>query len=425
MTQLVNKLAHEVPEAKCYITCGNLPGESAAGVSSRRPFSTILGHVYNQQVDVLLPDGVCEMVRLKLEEQLKPLQYHRVFMGLKAILDKEFYNNYIRQGNILLLSDGRVDVDNVYCLYDGTLYLFLTKEMYEKAGLVGKKAAFGGRKKERWVVEHDLRQPHMLHGKKAFDRLVWSFTNVFKEQKSWLFCDLNQEALNPPPANPNPGPSTTITGLTVPTTPRTAAPEVTRAAHATKLASFVHTVPQLSTTEYDRAVFYDWAYALHEWIALATLDADRLHAADSIDPFLSRYEPPTATADGPPATGDLAKISWRGFIPAEYISRIFGVLQSCVPADQWFSITAHGFQNAPVSWKGRQHGVVGGGAGGENLYTVLRLAASTVDGELQGQRGVTDDVVMEGVEGPVGGADAVQQARYIMWEVVGGRDQHS
>ncbi|KAF3173133.1 hypothetical protein TWF788_009203 [Orbilia oligospora] len=201
MAQLLNKLAHAGPDAKCYITCGTLPATLGPETLNQRPYTTIRGHVYNQQVDLLLPDEICELVQNRLSEQLKPLRYHRIFMGLKDILEKEFYNHYIRQRNILLLSDGRIDVDDVYCLYDGTLYLFLKKDTYEKAGLVGKQATFGGRKKERWVIELNLREPHMIHGRKAFDRLVWSFTNVFKQQNAWLFCDLQQGSS--PPGGPS------------------------------------------------------------------------------------------------------------------------------------------------------------------------------------------------------------------------------
>lgn len=50
-----------------------------------------------------------------------------------------------------MLSQGRIDTDNVFCLSDGKLRLSLDRESYEKAGLVGKPAAFsGGKKGLRW-----------------------------------------------------------------------------------------------------------------------------------------------------------------------------------------------------------------------------------------------------------------------------------
>src|SRR5271155_1891455 len=40
------------------------------------------------------------------------------------------------------------------------------------------------------VVEIDLKQPSMLHGKKGFDRLVWAAKNVLNESLTWLVCDM-------------------------------------------------------------------------------------------------------------------------------------------------------------------------------------------------------------------------------------------
>ncbi|KAK6356425.1 hypothetical protein TWF718_000784 [Orbilia javanica] len=424
MPQLLNKLPNPAPDGKCYITCSTLPAVIGPETLNQRPYTTIRGHVYNQQVDLLLPDEICELVSQRLNEQLKPLQYHRIFMGLKDILETEFYNHYIRQGNILLLSDGRIDVDDVYCLYDGKLYLFLKKDTYEKAGLVGKQAPFGGKKKERWVIELNLREPHMVHGRKAFNRLVWSFTNVFKEQKAWLFCDLHQESLDLSVTTSEPA----VKGITLPTVMKTVIPILTRPQTPIKLASFSHAIPNKNDSEYTTAIFYDWTTSLYEWLALVTINADRLNITDSIDPLLSRYEPPTddtitSTPGNHQTQGKISKISWRGFIPAEYISKIFSIVQGVVLRDQWFSITAHGFQNAPISWKGRQHSAVGGGMGGENLYTILRFAGGSDPGAVGGE-GDGDDIM--GGMGDTGDAEGKEVgSKFIMWEVIGGRDEFS
>ncbi|KAK6363669.1 hypothetical protein TWF730_001089 [Orbilia blumenaviensis] len=419
MAQLLNKLAHAAPDSKCYVTRGTILKPTGSENPSQRPYTTIHDHIYNQQVDLLLPDEICEVVQQRLSEQLKPLQYHRIFMGPKHILEKEFYNHYIRQGNIILLSDGRVDVDDVYCLYDGKLFLFLRKETYEKAGLVGRQAAFGGRKKERWVVEYNLREPHMVHGKKAFDRLVWSFENVFKQQNAWLFCDLNQEAIDPS----SPPPEPTLKGLTPPTVLRIAAPTITHPSNPIKLATFTHKPPTGKPTDYDRAIFFDWITSLHEWLALVSINSDRLNVTDSIDPLLSRYEPPIDEDDtSSPVTGKISKVSWRGFIPAEYILKIFNIIQEVVPHNQWYSITVHGFQNTPISWKGRQHNVVGGGMGGENLYTILRFAGINDTSAIGEDDGGDGDDIMGGMEDV---KEKVAESKYIMYEVVGGRDEFS
>lgn len=70
--------------------------------------------------------------------------------------------------------------------------MFLDKETYERAGLVGKPYGAKGNRglKPRWVVDYNLRSPSMFKGKKGFDRLVYACKNVLNEPLSWLFCNL-------------------------------------------------------------------------------------------------------------------------------------------------------------------------------------------------------------------------------------------
>jgi len=42
------------------------------------------------------------------------------------------------------------------------------------------------------VVEFDLRSDKMMHGSKALERVVWSFTEVLTGPVAFLFCDLYQ-----------------------------------------------------------------------------------------------------------------------------------------------------------------------------------------------------------------------------------------
>lgn len=44
------------------------------------------------------------------------------------------------------------------------------------------------------MIEIDLRQPSMLHGKKGFERIVWAFKNVLSHSVAWLFYDLESAA---------------------------------------------------------------------------------------------------------------------------------------------------------------------------------------------------------------------------------------
>jgi ribonucleases P/MRP protein subunit RPP40 len=57
-------------------------------------------------------------------------------------------------GNVIMVSEGRIGVDDIFSLNGGVLRLSLVKETYEKAGLVGKPARFGGTqgKRSRWCM---------------------------------------------------------------------------------------------------------------------------------------------------------------------------------------------------------------------------------------------------------------------------------
>lgn len=47
------------------------------------------------------------------------------------------------------------------------------------------------------VIELELRQPSMLHGKKGFERIVWAFKNVLNRSLTWLFHDVQSPGQPP------------------------------------------------------------------------------------------------------------------------------------------------------------------------------------------------------------------------------------
>lgn len=63
-----------------------------------------------------------------------------------------------------MLSEGRTTVDTVFALRNGTLTMYLDKEAYERAGLVGKPYGVKGRRcgKPRWGKREDeeTNRPH-------------------------------------------------------------------------------------------------------------------------------------------------------------------------------------------------------------------------------------------------------------------------
>lgn len=86
---------------------------------------------------MILPKEIYEIMKDKVLADSEAPVYSRVIMPLKALLEGEFFNEYIKRGsrilslpgteqqfdcptgNVLMLSEGKFGVDNVYCLREG------------------------------------------------------------------------------------------------------------------------------------------------------------------------------------------------------------------------------------------------------------------------------------------------------------------
>ncbi|KAH8598793.1 ribonuclease P 40kDa subunit-domain-containing protein [Bisporella sp. PMI_857] len=180
-------------ESKCIVTHGTMGHiDPKQPPTKRKPFASLLNQHFIQKVEVILPEWLYEIVKDGFfTDRAKPT-YSRVILPLGALLEGEFFNEYIKRGNILMLSEWRTGVDKVYSLREGILTLYLDKASYERAGIVGKPDGVKGKRgtKPRWIVEINLRLPSMLHGKRGFDRIVYAFKNVLNIPVTWLFCDL-------------------------------------------------------------------------------------------------------------------------------------------------------------------------------------------------------------------------------------------
>lgn len=147
-------------------------------------------------MEVILPKSTYDACKEEFSKITKPA-YSRVTMPLSAILEGDFFTEYIKKGNVSMLSQGVHGVDNVFSLREGILTLALEKESYERAGLIGKPDGAKGSRgaRARWVVEINLRLPSMLHGKKGFDRIVYAAKNVLNKPLTWLFCNVGDSGL--------------------------------------------------------------------------------------------------------------------------------------------------------------------------------------------------------------------------------------
>ncbi|CAZ86033.1 unnamed protein product [Tuber melanosporum] len=382
------------PLPKCYISV------------HKPPEKTTLPHPFNHLVDLLLPTDLYQLISNDLESSptlSKPLLCHRMSIPLSAIVEAEFLTKYIKTGNVIMLSRGRIDIDNVFSLNDGILRLSLTKEAYEKTGLTGQPTRFGNtgprKKHNRHLVEINLRDPAMLHGKKGFDRVVWSFQNKLNMKVDFLFCDLDQQK------NPIDCPILAALGAA----PRQVqVPEVTSSSPV-KVPSFdppPGSVPQGGGTslgaEYNREVWRDWAMHVYEWLALANWGpADRVIEGDNIDSYLSTYAVDQGEFEGEAGAG-LTRVRFRGMIPAGWILGVWKAVEKLASSVSvgnrkgWFSLTVHGLENSSISWGKSAHGSM---VGGENGYTLLSI--------------------------PQKNESSAEYVEVLTFEVVGSQDEHS
>ncbi|CAF9909444.1 hypothetical protein IMSHALPRED_008363 [Imshaugia aleurites] len=329
------------PASKAYVSHGTLPPyvDPEQPPSKKKPFSTISSLSFIHTVQLVLPQELYDVVWKDVEAKISNTQYSRVIMSLSEILEGDFFNKYIKIGNILMLSEGRPGVDDCFSLKDGILRLELAKDRYERCGLVGESIRDAGRKhiKTRYAVELDLRPSSMLHGKKGFERIVWAFKNVLTQSVTWLFHDFNSSTEHDAPITKH-HPVIKECSLQQRTTARVRVPNLT---------------PPYPSDSNDG--FEYWTLGIYEWLGLVTMESPRILSEDIIDPFLSRYEVPHNDSR---KAFNVVTLTWTGFIPALWLKNLM-VYLSCAKTTNWkgqskedfFALSAHSFKTAVADQK--------------------------------------------------------------------------
>ncbi|KIW82441.1 hypothetical protein Z517_05468 [Fonsecaea pedrosoi CBS 271.37] len=330
--------------SKINITTGQLPSyvNATQAPTKKSPWRTIRGLEYNQYATVILPDELYSLLWKKLDASMEPVKYAKVIMKLADVLSGDFFTEYVKRGNILMVSEGEAGVDNIFSLKEGVLRLELLKESYERAGLQGKPIPSGGSKhvKLRYLVEVDLRLPSMLHGKKGFERLVWAAKHALNQSLNWLFIDLN-----------------TKTGdisdqSTLPLSAHH--PTIHMISPATQSLTNVLT-PRTLTAISDEfslppAEAHESLYDMLEYVDMLSLASPRVQATDQAHSFLSQYQVPDLS-DDPDSGGSeqtVKVLTWSGLIPSRWILELLcavikhsrtELLEALPKQQQWLAIS--------------------------------------------------------------------------------------
>ncbi|KAB5535181.1 ribonuclease P 40kDa subunit-domain-containing protein [Coniochaeta sp. 2T2.1] len=320
--------------SKCNFTHGTIGHLDPKQLPTKgKPWAALAGLDFIHKVDLILPEETFKLIQESLLKGPAP-EYRRVIMTLGDILTGDFLKEYIKQGNIMMLSEGTIGVDNVFVLKSGNLKMFLDKETYERAGLVGKPHGVKGKRglKPRWVVEIDLSAHAMWPGKKGFDRLIYACKNALSRPMTWLFCNLSSGSPDPDPLTPHaPVKFTSTAGITedifVKLPSRKPSPDMVASG--------------------DRDEYEEFATGIYEWLSLLRLESPRILASDDIDPFLSRYRVPGDTQDHRPAS--VCKISWQGFLSSSWARKTLVDVILALPAKTWFSFSATTFSSGMMT----------------------------------------------------------------------------
>ncbi|KAL1306911.1 hypothetical protein AAFC00_005554 [Neodothiora populina] len=316
---------------KCFFAHTVLPQyiDDKQPPTKKRPFSTVYAQAFNHTLDLIVPASVAPQIQHALETSVGEPQYCKVHLKLADILTGDFFNYYMKSGNIALRSEGREGLDTTFSLSDGVLRIELDRATYERAGLQGQPIQDFGRRhiKSRFAVTLNLRLPSMVKGKKGFDRVLWAAQNVFTDALTWLFYDLRS------PSQQDSGPIKDFQPFH-----RTVTPEVVTM-DSVRVPAFPDRIEEggdvgaVEVTE------------LLEWLTLVCLDSPRVKDNDDIDSYLSRYEVPRFGAgEKQPEAMDLLKLRWHGFMPSIWVAKAFAAALKG-SGDEWFAMQVCGFED--------------------------------------------------------------------------------
>ncbi|KAJ2902676.1 ribonuclease P 40kDa subunit-domain-containing protein [Zalerion maritima] len=316
--------------AKCHATYGTIGHLDSNQLPKKKgkPWATLQSssHRFLQKVDLIFPEKLKDTINDAISKLETPV-YHRVFMSLENILEKGidgFFWTYVKSGKVMMLSEGSSETGNVLQIYRGQLTMWLEKEAYERAGIIGKPHGVKGSRglKPRWIVEVDLMTPSMVHGKKGFDRLMYAARNVFNNSMPWILCSISSAS------TPDPDPLSKFQPYR-------------RIINPVETEGVDLSIPPLEPTPdmiADRDEFDNFATETYEWLSLIRLQSPRVEAGDEVDPYLSLYRTPGD--DGPMESTQVFKISWTGLVSSEWAQKTLTAIFLAAPSKSWFSFSA-------------------------------------------------------------------------------------
>jgi len=264
-----------------------------------------------------------------------------------------FVNAHNAESTLLVLSVNAHE-DDIWCIDPRErLTLSVSKDTYERLGLVGKKLPFKIHN-DRHVIDMALRNTAESTVVLAKIKTVledWDKRRAVKlgdEAGPWevLYCSTDPKVSTPLYA-PQGGEMHQVRcerrelkDVHVPLPTRT-------------LSSQPHVKSTKKSVEEEEAL-EDWNSKigkLFEWVGMACLGSQRLYANDRVDPYVCVYEPPT-----PSHIQDVIHLRWRGLLCPNFVQEVLDTIISSMkagahtPHPSFVSVTCHALPTSPVSY---------------------------------------------------------------------------
>ncbi|TXC01032.1 hypothetical protein FocTR4_00008845 [Fusarium oxysporum f. sp. cubense] len=171
------------------------------------------------------------------------------------------------------------------------------------------------------ILQGDFFTEYIKKGKQF---TLWS---VFTQPMTWLFCNSTTQTPNPDPLQKfSPTACTSTSNISQ---------------DIAVLQPSLDVDPEV-LSENDRESLEYFATEVYEWLSLIRLGSSRVEPRDSIDPYLSRYSVP----GDDPKESKVCKLSWEGFMSAQWLrGLLMDVLVAC-PSRTWFSLSATSFSRS-------------------------------------------------------------------------------
>ncbi|KAG1734031.1 ribonuclease P 40kDa subunit-domain-containing protein [Suillus paluster] len=281
-------------------------------------------HPFTQQLDIVFPASD------ELEKELASLRhtYCKRRCTLSEFLDFASKNRFcsLSNSNITALPSTS-ECDDTWCIDPrGVLTLCVSKSLYEKLGLVGKKLPFKGCS-EQYVIRIPVRQETESPAVRARQKAALKLWDELREDQpgKWEinYCQAGA------------GTSESHEAVTV-------QHKICRSTDILIPVPTLAPLPQESTEDWDERIG-----DLFEWVGMACLGAQRLKANDRVNPYVAVYETPA-----PSYIGDVTRMTWAGFLHPAFIKHALDTvtlhLASATDDHAFVATTRHGYCTSPV-----------------------------------------------------------------------------